>query len=129
MWKTVGAMISLLILATVSVNGQAGIDPQVLSKAKAGDPKAEFLIGKGYCTGVPQDQVEAVRWWRMAADQGYVSAQVGLGAAYNAGKGVPKDQAQAVIWYRKAAEQGSAWAQNDLGEYYEEGIGVPQDYA
>ena len=36
--------------------------------------------------GVPQDYAEAVRWYRLAADQGYASAQYNLGVMYNNGK-------------------------------------------
>lgn len=32
--------------------------------------------------GVPQDYVEAVKWFRMAAEQGYAGAQHNLGVMY-----------------------------------------------
>src|ERR1035438_8363130 len=119
-------LIGALLFAVVPICGQAGLDAQLLAKAKAGDAKAEALVGRSYDLGigVPQDHAEAARWWRMAADQGIAYAQASLGAAYNVGQGVPKDYAQAIVWFRKAAEQGYANAENDLGEYYEQGIGV-----
>ena len=43
--------------------------------------------------GVPRDEAEAVRGYRIAADQGYAEAQFSLGAAYRDGAGVPKDHA------------------------------------
>jgi uncharacterized protein len=46
--------------------------------------------------GVPQDDAEAVKWYRRAADQGLAGAQSGLGSLYNEGKGVPQDYAEAV---------------------------------
>ena len=47
--------------------------------------------------GVPQDDAEAVRWYRLAADQGYTLAQFYLEAMYRAGRGVPQqDDADAV---------------------------------
>ena len=46
--------------------------------------------------GVPQDYAEAVRWYRLAADQGYTAAQFNLGIMYDEGLVVPQDDAEAV---------------------------------
>ena len=54
---------------------------------------------------VLKDEVEAVKWYRLAADQDYANA-VTLGVAYAIGQGVLKDEAEAVRWFRMAAEQG-----------------------
>ena len=78
--------------------------------------------------GVPQDDVQAVKWTRLAADQGDAWAQFHLGSMYRIGLGVPQDDAQAVKWYRLAADQGYALAPFHLGEMYTFGQGVPQDY-
>ncbi|HCN10096.1 MAG TPA: hypothetical protein DIT01_19390, partial [Lentisphaeria bacterium] len=51
---------------------------------------------------VPQDDAEAVKWFRKAAEQGYPQAQYNLGVAYANGEGVPEDDVAAVKWYRKA---------------------------
>ena len=77
--------------------------------------------------GVPQDAAEAVRWYRLAAEQGIASAQNNLGVMYGDGLGVPQDAAEAVRWYRLAAEQGDATAQFNIGLRYGDGLGVPQD--
>ncbi len=79
--------------------------------------------------GVPQDYVEAAKWFRKAADQGLVGAQYSLGVAHMNGQGVPQDYAEAVKWFRLAADQGFAEAQASLGVAYIQGQGVPQDYA
>ena len=79
--------------------------------------------------GVPQDAAEAVRWYRLAAEQGYADAQGNLGLMYANGEGVPQDAAEAVRWYRLAADQGHANAQITLGAMYAFGEGVPQDDA
>jgi TPR repeat protein len=60
---------------------------------------------------VPQDDAEALKWWRKAAEQGDATAQTNLGFMYDSfmydiGRGVPQDDAEALKWYRKAAEQG-----------------------
>ena len=43
--------------------------------------------------GVAQDAAEAVRWFRLAAEQGDALAQFDLGVMYATGGGVPQDDA------------------------------------
>ena len=74
------------------------------------------------------DYAEAMRLLRPLAEQGYPSAQTGIGLLYGNGRGVPKDYGQALAWFRKAAEQGYGAAQNNLGVMYALGQGAPQDY-
>ena len=73
------------------------------------------------------NQVEAVRWFRAAAEQGHVEAQFTLGNCYMQGIGITQNQAAAAKWIRKAAEQGYADAQFALGSCYLEGIGIIQN--
>ena len=81
----------------------------------------------GMSNAVPQDDAEAVRWYRLAAAQGNALAQNNLGLMYDDGRGVPEDDAEAVRWYRLAAAQGNASAQFNLGLMCANGRGVPQD--
>ena len=74
-----------------------------------------------------QDAAEAVRWYRLAADQGDVGAQYTLGLIYANGRGVAQDDTEAVRWYSLAADQGDAYAQVNLGSMYYTGRGVPQN--
>lgn len=99
--------------------------------AEQGDVLAQSKLGERYENGhgVPQNYIEAVKWYRLAALQGNALAQSHLGEIYDTGKGVPEDDAEAVKWYRLAAEQGSAFAQNNLGSMYYAGEGVQQNYA
>ena len=99
--------------------------------ADQGNADAQHHLGFMYRDGqgVPQDDVEAVKWYRKAADQGNVDAQFNLGFMYYEGRGVPLDYAEAVKWWRKAADQGNAGCQGNLGFMYDKGRGVPQDYA
>ena len=62
-----------------------------------------------------QDDAEAVRLYRLAADQGHADAQYNLGVMYANGQGVAQDDAEAVRLYRLAADQGDADAQYNLG--------------
>lgn len=70
--------------------------------------------------------VVAVKWYRLAADQGYEYAQYNLGCMYEDGRGVKRSYKDAVKWYRLAADQGNARAQLHLGWMYEDGRGVEQ---
>ena len=56
--------------------------------------------------GVPQDDKQAVKWWRLAADQGHADAQTNLGVMYAQGRGVPQDDVQAHMWSNLAAANG-----------------------
>jgi len=105
---------------------------ELRAAANAGDAGAQFILGNTYLTGqgVPQDDVEAVRWYRLAAEQGQAAAQSSLGAMYANGRGgVPQDDVEAVRWIRQAAEQGYALAQWSLGLMYATAQGVPKDDA
>ena len=98
--------------------------------AAKGDRTAQFTLGIYYANGsegLARDSVEAVKWYRMAADQGHVTAQYYLGRRYASGSGVAKDIVQAVAWYRKAADQGYAEAQFKLGTYYSDGVDATPD--
>ena len=79
--------------------------------------------------GVPEDNAEAARWLRLAAEQGYASAQNSLGQLYSTGSGVPADATEALRWFRRAADQGYPIAQGNVGVAYATGRGAPQDDA
>lgn len=102
---------------------------EILTKAQAGDAKAQYELGVAYANGKGTDTnyVEAVKWFLQAADQGNAPAQRDLGLQYQFGRGVDKDYVQAVTWYRKAADQGYARAQVNLGLMYENGWSVDKN--
>jgi hypothetical protein len=80
------------------------------------DRELQFLIGFKFENGlgVAEDKAEAMRWYRLAAAQGYAAAQNNLGWMFDNGLGVAEDKAEAVRWYRLAAAQGYAAAQINL---------------
>ncbi|MSO21522.1 MAG: sel1 repeat family protein [Acidobacteria bacterium] len=99
--------------------------------AEAGDADSQFRLGSLYGggLGVPQDTAEAVKWYRMAAEQGVVEAANILGVTYQmGGRGFPADFAEALKWHRVAAEIGSANSQYAVGLAAQAGSGVPADY-
>ena len=121
-----------LLLAVGCKRADAGKSFQETKiKAEKGDAEAQYNLGKMYHDGkdVAKDDVEAVKWFRKAADQGYAAGQNGLGFMYVTGDGVPKDEAEAVKWFRKAADQRYAKGQFNLGLMYDNGQGVPKDEA
>jgi TPR repeat protein len=53
------------------------------------------------------DYAQAVKWYRLAADQGDADAQFNLGFMYASGQGVPKDYVLAYMWRNLAAAAAS----------------------
>jgi TPR repeat protein len=94
------------------------------------DAEAQFELGRRYklgLEGTKKDPRAAVKWFRLAAEQGHAKAQTKLGMAYQQGRGVDRDIDESIRWMRKAAEQGHAKAQFELGVAYRDGKGAPRD--
>ena len=70
--------------------------------------------------GVPQDDKEAVKWYRLAAEQGDASAQGILGHMYERGQGVLQDNVMAHMWYNVASANGN----DNAGGYRDERAGL-----
>ena len=98
-------------------------------KAEAGDGEAQQMLGLAYHHGYTVDQIyaEAVKWYRLAADQGFAHAQDGLGKLYYLGQGVEQDFGEALRWIRLAVEQGLPEGQYGYGVMLLEGKGVRQN--
>ena len=73
---------------------------------------------------VVQDYKEAVKYLRLAADQGYVRAQLNLAWCFQTGLGVGQDYKKAFRYYRLAADQGDADSACWLGVFFFKGQGV-----
>jgi TPR repeat protein len=73
------------------------------------------------------DYSEALRLFRIAADQGHADAQNTLGRIYSNGVATPTDYVEAAKWFRRSAEGGDIDSQYCLGCCYDEGKGVPKD--
>jgi len=104
---------------------------ELLPLATKGDVNSQRKLGVMYAygKGVPQDDKQALFWFRKAAEQGDARAQYNLGVMYNTGKGVSQDDKEAAKWFRLAADQGLPSGQNSLGVKYHDGKGVPADDA
>ncbi len=56
----------------------------------------------------PPDEIEAVKWYRKAAEQGHGDAQNELAKCYLYGKGVAQNLEEAKKWNSKAIEKKAA---------------------
>ncbi len=101
-------------------------------KARQGDVKAEFDLGRSYFDTATLHKQNAqknialgVRWYRQAALHGYAPAQTRLAGAYLSGVGVSQNTTAALAWLRRAAAQKYASAEGELGNLYLAGLYVP----
>jgi TPR repeat protein/serine/threonine protein kinase len=78
--------------------------------------------------GVLKDDIEAVKWYRSAADLGFSRSQSALGMMYLWGWGVERNHAEALRLFRAAAAKGDARGENGLGILYANGFEIPRDY-
>jgi TPR repeat protein len=85
------------------------------------DPGAQYMLGVLSRTGggVPQDDREALKWFRLAAAQGHPAAMSDLGAMYATGRAVPQDYVRAHMWFNLAAAAGDIQHAGDLRDQYE----------
>ena len=80
-------------------------------------------------TPVPEQDVEAARRYKLAADHGDADAQLNLGMMYRAGRGgLAPDPREAARLYKLSADQGNAVAQLQLAYMYENGDVLPKDW-
>ena len=113
----------LLLALVVAACNPKDKATQLQEKALQGDAQAAFELGEMHASGVglPQNNTEAVRWYRIAAEKGNSKAQSLIGTAYHRGIGLAVDDVQATQWLLKAADQMDPLAQFQLGEGFEIG--------
>ena len=72
---TIGLLFTLFVVTSCTSSFQ-----EALNKAEQGDTEAQYNLGLCYYKGegVAKDVVEAAKWYREAADQGYAEAQKAL---------------------------------------------------
>ena len=104
--------------------------------AENGVPEVQFWLGVAFEQNLwfgVTDKVEALKWYKRAAEGGQPDAENELGVHYRDGDGIEQNYVQAAHWFRKAAEHvpdlgGAGQGRNNLGNLYAEGQGVPKDY-
>jgi uncharacterized protein len=90
------------------------------------DAKGQFEEGKRHQKA--REDESALKWFRQAAEQGYVEAMFEAGDLLFESHRVKKDYSEAARWYRLAGERGHAEAQFKLGKLREGGYGWGVDY-
>jgi len=106
--------------------------PKLEEKSQAGDPQAQTMLALAYHAGVllKNDEEEAFRLLKLAAEKGYLPAEESLGIYYAMGIGMDNPDLQAALkWYTAAAQKGSFDAATNIGSMYASGDGVPKDMA
>ncbi len=111
---------------------------ELREKALAGDAQAQYRLAKNIDIHGGKEnasaRIEAVKWYRLAAEQGHVKAQCRLGACLAAhwvnSSPVPlteDNKREGLMWLKKAAKQDSAEACIELAECYWFGVGCEKD--
>ena len=77
---------------------------------------AQSNLGAMYETGqgVAEDDVEAVKWYRKAAEQGHATAQYNLGVMHANGRGVVQNYVLAYMWINLSRMQGDEDARKGM---------------
>ena len=103
------------------------IDPNLY---KGGDAQAAYLLARLYDLMVPQSAQKselARAYYLIAAEQGYLKAQISLAKLYFTGKHGPRSFKNSLKWFSKAARQGSLDAILASGLHYDIGLDVDID--
>lgn len=112
-----------------ALNGLNPDDFELYKKQAIETENCEYQVIVGICYeygfGIETNMNEAIKWYRLAAEQNFAQAQHNLGNCYASGDHLPLDNSIAFKWYYKAAELGLAESQNKVGYFYANGIGVP----
>ncbi len=82
----------------------------VVRRAKAGDPDAEYQVGMMYTQDRPggmstNASSQSYYWLTQAASKGHPRAQYNLGVMYAQGEGIVQNLVEAYIWFNLAAAQ------------------------
>lgn len=96
--------------------------------AHAGSAEAQVRLA--YILDHAEENSEAVRWYRAAAEQGHADGLAGLAEMYSKGEGVELNEAEALRLFEQAAIAGHKGAMRVLAAAYERGhLGVAPDAA
>lgn len=92
------------------------VDMQTQDPAKQMEIARRYRHSLGGVPPVADSFAEAMRWYRMASNQGHTPAMRAIGDIYATGSGVRMDPGEAERWYRRAAVKGDADAMVALGK-------------
>jgi uncharacterized protein len=107
--------------------GKINLDA-LLAKARAGDLDAQVAVGF-YYEERDWSAVEAMKWYKPAADRNHGRALCRVGLLLSQGRTGKQDHAEAIRSFQKAEAGGSPFARVYLGQMSFDGRGVPKDLA
>ena len=111
-YPILSATVSFVAISSVTGYVQDETIVGLRTRAEHGDADAQYRLGSMYDYGQGflqdlQDDVEAVKWYRLAAKQNHVEAQLVLGYRYQRGEGVPRDHVLSYMWFDLAVTRAS----------------------
>lgn len=129
MRRSLALLACAFVLSAAWARAEEPVPPASVEAPELSDADDQFWRGFNllHGRGVPVDLAESTLWFRRAAEQGHLRAQVHLGFAYLKGRGVKVDVQEAHKWLSRAAEQGHPKAQMETGLDYWHGRGVNRD--
>lgn len=121
-------LISIMIVTSAYANDfQEGLDAihetnykkalrKLLPLAESGHAAAQYNIGvmHEWGNGVPQDNSQALKWYKRSAELFHKDAQNNLGALYSKGEGTEQSFVEALKWFLISAENGSEGGQKNI---------------
>ncbi|MGO2346411.1 MAG: tetratricopeptide repeat protein, partial [Providencia sp.] len=120
-------IISLLLIGSVFIHlAYAKTSPpltdeqSLLTLTKTGKAEAQFNLAMFYQSN--RQFEDALKWYGLAAAQGFTKAQINLALMYQQGTGIAKDNKLMLYWMQTAAEAGDPIGQMNMAEYTLNGI-------
>lgn len=106
------------------------LNAQTLEAAEAGDPEAQYRIGRSRLVDAaiePAKASEALHWLQRAADAGHTEAMVHLGRIYQSGIGALQNYEISANWVERAAVASDPEGMLELGRLYRDGVWFDKD--
>lgn len=89
---------------------------KLIPLAEHGHPAAQYNIGvmHEWGNGMPQDNANALKWYKRSAERSHKDAQNNLGALYSKGEGTEQNFIEALKWFIIATKNGSEGGQKNI---------------
>lgn len=123
--------IILIIICILNVYNVCSQTIQELKRqAETNDPAALWNVGCAYyngTNGVSVNYTEALKWYTLAANSGYVDAMKLVSGMYYQGQGTEENHTYALEWAKKAAIAGDIDSQRNTALLYYKGDGTEKN--
>ncbi|MBL4790584.1 MAG: SEL1-like repeat protein [Kordiimonadaceae bacterium] len=127
MFKRFAALVFTVLFIQTAVLAQSADYRRTLPVAQNGDAQAQYYIGMSHKNGwggLQKEPRKAIKWLRLASNQGHAGAASSLGYIYYNGYGSLDDPAKALTFFRRAAEKNNPDGWYGIGLIYYNGKGV-----